>query len=65
MSSPDEIKWLGEHVLRKSRTAALRERMQAFVDEHGTRDLKALREGQSTDGAPMSEVVDTGRDERV
>lgn len=64
MSSPDDPKWLGEQVLRKSRTTGLRARMADFVDEHGDGQLKEIRD-RGTSGKPLSEIVDEERDERV
>ena len=63
MSKPTDIERLGGDVFRKSRTRRLRERMQEFIDEHGSADLEAVREGIS--GTPVSEIVDDERDERV
>lgn len=64
MGRPNDREWLGERVLRKSRTADLRARMADFADEHGDRELKTLRDRGSS-GTSLAELVNEGRDERV
>jgi len=54
-----------EHLLNKSKTRSLRERMREFVAEHdGPADLKQLREDVA-DGDDLSDIVVEDRDERL
>lgn len=54
----------GRQAVRMARTNVLRDRMQAFVDEHGrSADLKELRTRVS--GGSMAELVIEDREERV
>ncbi|MDZ7700897.1 MAG: hypothetical protein U5J98_01875 [Halobacteriales archaeon] len=60
----DEVAELGRQALRTSRVEPLRQRMRAFVAEHGrTIDFRELRR-ETSDGTPVSEFVDEGRTER-
>ena len=61
----DGVDFYAEQLLRKSKTNQLRERMQAFVTEHGEDvDLKRVRAAVA-EGDTLSEIVDEGREERV
>ncbi|EMA52533.1 MULTISPECIES: hypothetical protein [Halococcus] len=61
----DEFELLGRQLSKKSRTAALRERMESFVAEHERpEDLKTLRRRTATDES-LAETVRRNRDERV
>lgn len=54
----------GREVVRTARTTVLRERMQAFVNEHGRSvDVEDLR--QQVSGRSMSELVIEDREDRV
>lgn len=54
----------GRQAVRTARTKVLRDRMRAFVDEHGrSADLQDLRTRVS--GGSMSELVIEDREERV
>ena len=61
----DEFEFLGRQLLKKSRTAALREHMQSFLDRHERpTDLKTLRRRTATDQS-LAETVRWNRDERL
>lgn len=61
----DDVAELGRQALRTSRVEPLRQRMRAFVAEHGRSvDLRDLRR-ETGDGTPVSYLVDEGRDERL
>ena len=61
----DEFEFLGRQLLKKSRTATLRERMESFVAEHEQpADLETLRHRAATD-EPLAEIVCRNRDERL
>lgn len=61
----DDVSGLGRYALRTARVEGLRRRMREYVETHDSDgDLKELRRGVS-DGTPMSDLVDQGRDERV
>lgn len=60
----DDVVELGRRALRTSRVEPLRQRMLAFVGEHGQdHDLEALRR-ETSGGAPLSDLVEEGRSER-
>lgn len=65
MSDVDEdVVEMGRRALRTSRVEPLRERMLAFVAEHGREnELKELRR-ETSGGTPLSDLVDEGRIER-
>lgn len=61
----DDVVELGQRTLRTARLKPLRERMRAFVAEHDQPiDLQSLRR-ETSDGTPLSELVESGRSERV
>lgn len=61
----NEFEFLGRQLLKKSRTAALRERMESFVAEHEQpEDIETLRRRVAT-GESLSAIVRQDRDERV
>ena len=61
----DEHEFYAEQLMRKSKTNLHLTRMQAFVDEHDQEtDLKTLR-SSTGEGAPLSDIVTEGREERL
>ena len=61
----DEFEFLGRQLLKKSRTAALREHMQSFLDRHERpTDLKTLCRRTAIDRS-LAETVHRNRDERL
>lgn len=60
----DDVAELGRRALRTSRVEPLRQRLLAFVAEHGREnELKALRR-ETSGGTPLSDLVDEDRIER-
>jgi hypothetical protein len=56
---------IGRLAIRSARLEAIREQMDAYVQQHDEHDsLSTLRERTVTDG-PLSERVDRDRDERI
>lgn len=61
----DDVAFLGEQLLKKSRTRPLRKQMEEFVTEHESPDdLTALRR-RVKGGQPLSEIVKEDREERL
>lgn len=64
--SVDDFDFYAKQLLNKSKTNPLRERMRAFVSEHGSAtDLKRIREEVDSGGTPLSETVIQNREERL
>ena len=60
-----DLRFLGRQVLKQSRTAPLRARMESFVAEHDrSMDVETLRRRAVT-GESLSEIVNRGRDEQI
>lgn len=54
-----------EQLLRKSKTTPLRERLRAFVEDHGDGEgFKRIR-AEASDGEALSDLVIDDRDERL
>jgi len=61
----DELEFWGRQLLRQSQSSPLRAEMRAFVAEREPpEDVPAVRR-RISDGTPLVELVDEGRDERV
>lgn len=61
----EDFDFLGKQLLKKSQTEPLRERMEAFIDEHGSSDDLAELRRRAKAGKDVSEIVKDDRDERV
>jgi hypothetical protein len=65
MSDTADDEFRAKHLLNKSKTHSLRERMRRFVSEHGeSTDFKQLRE-EVSGGQDLSRTVIEGREERL
>lgn len=61
----DDLDFYAEQLLNKSKTNPLRQRMEEFVSEYGTKvDFKQLR-AEVQNGEDLSELVSEGREERL
>lgn len=60
-----DFEFLGEQLLKKSRTRPLRKQMKEFVSEHETPDDLAELRRRAKDGRRLSEIVKEDREERL
>ena len=60
-----DFEFLGEQLLKKSRTRPLRAQMEEFVAEHETPDDLAELRRRAKSGQKMSEIVKEDREERL
>ena len=61
----DDFDFLGEQLLKKSRTRPLREQMEEFVSEHEAPDDLAELRRRAKGGQRLSEIVKEDREERL
>jgi hypothetical protein len=60
-----DFEFLGEQLLKKSRTRPLREQMEEFVAEHEAPDDLAELRNRAKSGRDLSEIVKEDREERL
>lgn len=60
----DDLDAQGRRLLEKSQVDPLKERMEAFLADHQSGDLKTLR-AETSDGVDLSALVDEEREERL
>lgn len=61
----EDFDFLGEQLLKKSRTRPLREQMEKFVADHETPDNLAELRRRASSGQRLSDVVKEDREERI
>lgn len=61
----DDFAFLGEQLLKKSRTRPLRKKMEEFVAEHESPDDLAALRRRAKGGRRLSEIVKEDREERL
>ena len=61
----EDFDFLGEQLLKKSRTRPLREKMEEFVAEHETPDDLAELRRRAKSGQKLSDIVTEDREERL